>query len=154
MTGFLPGHCISYKISFLQLEWCLSCGSTMKINSNLDQPSKKYAGFLISHIQLLSALLMILSVGSICGVKPAAEHPWLLLRLILPRTAESRVLQQYSSADFFLISNFILFFFQKGLIWPLIFLYKQLIDGAVSWLCVFYSTWQMSAQVKLATEVV
>lgn len=87
----------------------------MKINSNLDQPSKKYAGFLISHIQLLSALLMILSVGSICGVKPAAENPWLLLRLILPRTAESRVLQQYSSADFFLFQIlFYFFFFPEG----------------------------------------
>lgn len=96
----------------------MSYGSTMKINSNLDQPSKKYASFLISHIQLLSALLTILSVGSICVVNPAAEHPWLLLRPVLPRTAESRMLQQYSSADFF-ISDFI--FFQKGLIWTLIF---------------------------------
>lgn len=128
----------------------------MKINSNLDQPSKKYAGFLISHIQLLSALLMILSVGSICGVKPAAEHPWLLLRPVLPRTAESRVLQQYSSTDFvfFLNFKFYFIFFPEGSYLAFDFLYKQLIDGAVSGLCVFYSTWQMSARVQLATEVV
>ena len=88
MTGFLPGHRVSYRISFLQLARCLSYGRTMKINRRLDQPSKKYAGFLISHIQLLSALLAIFSIGSVCGGNPAAEHPWLPFQPVLPGIAE------------------------------------------------------------------
>lgn len=102
MTGFLPGHCISYRISFLQLEWCLGYGSTVKINGNLDQPSKKYAGFLISHIQLLSALLVIHSVGNVCGGEPSS---WASLALAPPcpsrNCRESRMLQQDSGTNYF-----------------------------------------------------
>jgi len=62
----------------------------MKINSHLNQPGKKYAEFLISHVQLPSALLVILSVGSVCGGgNPAAGHPWLPLQPVLPGIAES-----------------------------------------------------------------
>lgn len=89
----------------------MSYGSTMKISSNLDQLSKKYVGFLMNHVQLLSALLVVLSVGR-RGEYPVAELPWLAFIPVVPGTAVSRRFQQYSRADYF---------FQEGLSWPWIF---------------------------------
>lgn len=69
----------------------------MKIISHLDQPSKKYAGFLISHVQVLSALLVILSVGESCRWSPLAPSPICPSR----NCRQSRLLQKYSGTKYF-----------------------------------------------------
>lgn len=67
VTGFLPGHCISHNISFLQLEWWLSYSNTMPINIYWDQVNRVNVVFLLTNLQLLSIMLMILPSVSIFG---------------------------------------------------------------------------------------
>lgn len=65
------------------------------------------------HIQLLSALLVILSIGSFClRGYPAAEHPMFPLQSSSPsrNCRESRVLQQYSDTNYFCQRELVLAF--------------------------------------------